>query len=1259
VLSLRKTAAAVMSIALMSAGLAVVTATPASATPDGPLSAVRSSMWQTNGDTDTLAAGGGVLYAGGRFTRVRPPGAAAGTQETARTYLAAFSTSTGALVTGFNVTLNGRVRAVRLSPDGTRLYIGGDFTTVNGVARTRFAAVNPTTGALITGFTANANGVVTTIAAGSNAVYVGGDFTTINGATAMRVASVNPTTGARNAGFTGSLDARPRASAISPDGTSYVIGGTFQVVNGAVQPAVASLDPGTGATRPWAATGMVPRALAGGGCDSEVSDIVIAGTRAYVVAEGLEPGCFEGEYAANLSDGSVVWDAQCLGASQATAVLGDVVYRGSHMHDCGRTPGGFTGPRVSAEFVWFRLAAHSISDGTFVHWSPNTNGAGTDHVGPHAMATDGTQLFVAGDFTSVGGQAQQGLTRFGPNGGNSTPSTPLAPTVTTSSAGTVTVTVRGVPDNNNGTLTYRLFRNGGTTPIATAQAESWPWSLPTLRFDDTGRAAGSVNSYRVSVSDGTATSALSPVSASVTASGSNPSTYTAAVRANSPASYWRFNEAAGPVLGSSTSGAEGVAVGGVSRGQAPAILGGAAVTLDGSTGYVAAAAPTTHSDSYSQTAYFKTTTRVGGTIMGYSPDQTGEGPTTGSDRVVFMENDGKIAFAQRAGNRFAFVRSATTFADGRWHQVTATYGAGIMNLYVDGDLQASTPALTPITNAVTPAPSYLRVGYTNLRNFYLVFGRNVTTLTAPLSFYFNGSIDEVADFPTELTPAQVRAMWAAGAAGQLVTITGETVAPSTPGSLSATTTSSSATLSWTASTDNVGVTGYQVRRDGVLVGTTAPGVLTFTDTGLSASTAYPYTVTAVDAAGNASVPASTTATTAAGVPDAGPPSTPGDLAATTTSTSVSLSWTASTDDIAVTGYEVRRDGTLVATTPAGTLSYTDNGRSPSTTYLYTVTAIDAVPNSSVPASLSVTTDAPPADVTPPSTPGSLSATKTTTTVTLSWAASTDNVGVTGYEVRRGSTLLATTPAGTLTFTDTGLTPATGYSYSVTAIDAVPNSSVPASVSVTTDAVVTSLFADTFTAANASPWSASWATGTTNGSVDVQGNAGRLAFNDAAGAFARAQLTGAAAVADSDVVLSYQWSAGTARAYAGVWTRGSGGWLNSYRPNNGYGVQLQSDSANVLVLRSVAGVQTTIATLTGASPVGTAKKWIRIRTVGSTIYVRTWNDGSPEPATWTSTVTDTGVAAAGQVFLSLNRSSTNVGAKAISVDDVTLTAATGP
>jgi endoglucanase len=92
---------------------------------------------------------------------------------------------------------------------------------------------------------------------------------------------------------------------------------------------------------------------------------------------------------------------------------------------------------------------------------------------------------------------------------------------------------------------------------------------------------------------------------------------------------------------------------------------------------------------------------------------------------------------------------------------------------------------------------------------------------------------------------------------------GDTQAPTTPTGLAVTgTTSSSVTLSWSASSDNVGVTGYDVYRGNTLAGTTTS--TSFTDTGLTAATAYSYTVTAHDAAGNVS-PASTavTATTAA------------------------------------------------------------------------------------------------------------------------------------------------------------------------------------------------------------------------------------------------------------------------------------------------------------------------------------------------------------------------------------------------------------
>jgi chitodextrinase len=186
---------------------------------------------------------------------------------------------------------------------------------------------------------------------------------------------------------------------------------------------------------------------------------------------------------------------------------------------------------------------------------------------------------------------------------------------------------------------------------------------------------------------------------------------------------------------------------------------------------------------------------------------------------------------------------------------------------------------------------------------------------------------------------------------------GDTTPPSAPGSLTSPShTSSSVSLAWNASTDNVGVTGYRVYRNGTQVGT--PTSTSYTDSGLGASTAYTYTVKAIDAAGNLSAASnSLSVTTSAASGDTTPPSAPANLTSPSkTSSSVSLSWSASTDNVGVTGYRVYRNGTQVGT-PTST-SYTDSGLAASTSYTYTVKAIDAAGNLSAASnSLSVTTSA--------------------------------------------------------------------------------------------------------------------------------------------------------------------------------------------------------------------------------------------------------------------------------------------------------------
>ncbi|WP_144127560.1 fibronectin type III domain-containing protein [Catellatospora sichuanensis] len=180
------------------------------------------------------------------------------------------------------------------------------------------------------------------------------------------------------------------------------------------------------------------------------------------------------------------------------------------------------------------------------------------------------------------------------------------------------------------------------------------------------------------------------------------------------------------------------------------------------------------------------------------------------------------------------------------------------------------------------------------------------------------------------------------------------------------------------------------------------------------------------------------------------PSAPSGLTVSgVTNTSVSLSWSAATDNVGVTGYRVFRDGVLVGS-PSGT-SFTDSGRSPGQTYQYTVRAVDAAGNvSNSSASVSATTTGCAGDCTAPSSPILSSPAKTDTSVSLSWTASTDNVGVTGYEVFRGSTLIGS-PTST-SFTDTGLTASTAYSYTVKARDAAGNRSAASNtVPVTTSA----------------------------------------------------------------------------------------------------------------------------------------------------------------------------------------------------------------
>lgn len=275
--------------------------------------------------------------------------------------------------------------------------------------------------------------------------------------------------------------------------------------------------------------------------------------------------------------------------------------------------------------------------------------------------------------------------------------------------------------------------------------------------------------------------------------------------------------------------------------------------------------------------------------------------------------------------------------------------------------------------------------------------------------------------------------------------------PTTPTNLTAVAGSSSTiSLQWSASTDDVGVLGYRIYRGGVEIAL-ASGT-EYTDQGLTASTAYTYSVAAFDGAAHLSAqsaPAQAT-TLGTGVVDAQAPTAPQDLnAVPASSSSISLTWTASTDDIGVLGYRVYRAGVEIAVV-AGT-DFVDTGLAASTLYSYTVAAYDASGHLSAPsAPASATTlAAGQSDTDAPSTPAPVLAIPSGPNgITVSWGPATDNVGVLGYRIFRDGVEVAT--AAALLYADPGLTPATTYSYTVTAYDAAGNESAPsAAVSATT------------------------------------------------------------------------------------------------------------------------------------------------------------------------------------------------------------------
>lgn len=295
---------------------------------------------------------------------------------------------------------------------------------------------------------------------------------------------------------------------------------------------------------------------------------------------------------------------------------------------------------------------------------------------------------------------------------------------------------------------------------------------------------------------------------------------------------------------------------------------------------------------------------------------------------------------------------------------------------------------------------------------------------------------------TELLPAtgyhyRVRSRDAAGnlAASHDVTFTTEaqpdTIAPSVPRGVTAAALSyTQVNVAWNPSTDNVGVAGYKLYRNGAVVATLNAQI--YSDGGLTPDTIYRYTVAAYDPSGNLS---------AQSVPMTvhTPPFLLGIAPRGITHAGATIQWTTPEPASAQVEYGTTTDyGALSPVDSALSTTHTIvlSGLTPSTTYHYRVVSRDAA-GLSVPSADLLFTTTPPPDTLPPSAPSGLTAKAASSSqVDLTWTASSDNVKVAGYRIYRNGKQVGTTPSPT--YSDKGLTPSTTYSYTISAYDAAGN-----------------------------------------------------------------------------------------------------------------------------------------------------------------------------------------------------------------------------
>lgn len=780
---LRRTCAAVVAAAMVGAWVAMAGVAPAAAdtspepgTPE-TVSADALPTTQIDGVAWSQVIVGNTVYVGGNFQTARPAGSAPGQNTVSRPYLLAYDLATGALVQSFAPSLNGQVLGLAASPDGSRIYAVGDFTKVNGANRYRIVALNSANGSLISTFVPGLDYRARAIVATANTVYVGGSFNASSTFTRSKLVAFNAVNGAVttwNPGASGGGN-QVMSMALTTDGSKLIVGGNFLTLAGQPAMGLGAVDPVTGDRLPWNATTYIKNA----GLKAAITTLAASGDSVYGggyvtgTENGLPKGNLEGTFSADAASGNINWLSSCHGDTYQLTPRSGMVYSVGHPHDC-RSIGGFaqTNPWTFKRAIALEDKASGVNDKNIISgyfnwegtpapkpldWYPEID-AGTftgQNQGAWTIASNSDYIVIGGEFPAVNGQQQQGLVRFAkksiaPNqAGPVIKGADYVPALTSPAAGLVRGSVQANWDRDNESLTYRIFRQGSPIAVYTTTLKSTFYNRPMITFSDSGVTPGQTYNYRVIVTDPLGNVMSGDWASVAVASDGTLGNYPAAVMSDGPQQYWRFNEAAGPSLADSVGRNAGVVGGSVSYGAAGALVGdaGTALTFPGdpskSTAYTVAYQ--NDQQRFAEEAWFKTTTTKGGRIIGFSNGTTGDSGKT--DRHVYMLNNGRISFGVNA-DTMRTITSPGSYNDGVYHHVVAQLTSGGAELYIDGALVASDPAL----KAAVEYNGYWRVGGDTLAGWP----------NRPTNSYFAGTIDEVAVYPVPLSADRIQYHYLAG-----------------------------------------------------------------------------------------------------------------------------------------------------------------------------------------------------------------------------------------------------------------------------------------------------------------------------------------------------------------------------------------------------------------------------------------------------------------------------------------------------------------